>query len=522
MKPETVHHVAVSSRRPAHYRSDWNEQTMKTALESVLHCGMNISMAARTYNIPKSTLYDHKVGNVLPGTKSGHPTVLNKEEEEELVSSLIECAEIGFPRTRLDVIAMVEMVVVKKEDRELTNGWWQGFCKRHSFLSYKNPTTLSIARAHASSQATLQKYFQLLGETMIKYGLNNDPPLIFNMDESGFPLDPKPPKGVFVRGEKNPCSVTAGNKSQITVVGCVSASGQCLPPMIVWPRKKMKPELAFGEVPGTVYGLVQRGWMTQQLFKCWFERHFLRYAPAARPLLLLLDGHSSHYCPETLKLAQQEDVIMFALPPNTTHLTQPLDKGAFGPLKMKWHQVVHDFRVSHPGQVVTQYNFCRLFSKAWVEAMTPMNISSGFSTTGIYPFNPNALKLPCQPKTNTESMFVKDGVSFTPAKRKVFVNKEDMAEESFTSPDSPLVSFSDYHSSERQNTFPMMNIQNVPPREFKKKDSKRARDPSGTIINSAESIEKEVKRKRAKDAKTQKQSPADDDDFPKQGNLLLA
>ena len=307
MKPETVHHVAVSSRRPAHYRSDWNEQTMKTALESVLHCGMNISMAARTYNIPKSTLYDHEVGNVLPGTKSGHPTVLNKEEEEELVSFLIECAEIGFPRTRLDVIAMAEMVVAKKEDRQLTNGWWQGFCKRHSFLSYKNPTILSIARAHASSQATLQKYFQLLGETMIKYGLNNDPPLIFNMDESGFPLDPKPPKGVFFRGEKNPCSVTAGNKSQITVVGCVSASGQCLPP---------KPELAFGEVPGTVYGLVQRGWMTQQLFKCWFERHFLRYAPAARPLLLLLDGHSSHYCPETLKLAQQIQ------PTSHNHLTR--------------------------------------------------------------------------------------------------------------------------------------------------------------------------------------------------------
>ena len=31
-----------------------------------------------------------------------------------------------------------------------------------------------------------------------------------------------------------------------------------------------------------------------------------------------------------------------------------------------------------------------------------------------------------------------------------------------------------------------------------------------------------MKRKRAKDAKTQKQSPTDDDDFPKQGNLLLA
>ncbi len=92
----------------------------------------------------------------------------------------------------------------------------------------------------------------------------------------------------------------------------------------------MKPELAIGEVPGTVFGLAERGWMTQALFSRW---HFLRYAPAAR---LLLDGHSSHYCPETLKLAQKQGVIMLALPPNTKHLTQPLDKGVFGPLKQRW------------------------------------------------------------------------------------------------------------------------------------------------------------------------------------------
>ena len=137
--------------------------------------------------------------------------------------------------------------------------------------------------------------------------MKEDPALIFNMDESGFPLDLKPLKSVFVRGEKKNSAICAGNKSQITVVGCVSAAGQCLPPTIVWPRKTMTPELAIGEVPSTIYGLAQRGWMTQHLFERWFKRHFLRYAPAARPLLLLLDGHSSHYCPETLQLAKEED-----------------------------------------------------------------------------------------------------------------------------------------------------------------------------------------------------------------------
>ncbi len=470
---------------------------MKRALESVLYCGMTVSKAARTYGIPKSTLHDHSIGNVLPGVKSGHPTVLTGEEEEDLVSFLIECAQIGYPRARLEVIAMAEMVSRKERPQErLTGGWWQSFNKRHPILTLKTSTTLSTARARASSATNLKNYYELLEETLKKYCLKDDPPLIFNMDESGFPLDPKPLKGVFVKGEKNPCSVTAGDKTQITVVGCVSASGQCLPPMIIFPRKKMKPELGVGEVPGTIYGLVQKGWMTQELFMLWFDRHFLRYAPATRPILLLLDGHSSHYCPEALKLAQQEEVIMLALPPNTTHLTQPLDKGVFGPLKLRWRQVVHDFRVSHPGQVVTQYNFCSLLSKAWVEAMTPKNISSGFSTTGIYPFNPDALTLPCQINPQPDSPLAENIAPFTPAKCKFFGNADELVQS-----DSPVSSPPVYHPSDRQNTMQMLNIEAVPQRYFKKKSSNRARDPSGKVMTTDECVTAAMEKKMAKDAK---------------------
>ena len=114
---------------------------------------------------------------------------------------------------------------------------------------------------------------------------------------------------------KNPSQVSSGVKSQVTVVGCVSASGQGLPSMVIWDRKMLPPELAIGEVPGTIYGLSDKGWMDQELFDMWFHRHFLRYATPAHPLLLLMDGHSSHYCPGS---AAQERVILFSLPPNTT------------------------------------------------------------------------------------------------------------------------------------------------------------------------------------------------------------
>ena len=80
----------------------------------------------------------------------------------------------------------------------------------------------------------------------------------------------------------------------------------------------------------------KEGWIDRDLFHQWFAFHFLRYAPQERPLLLLLDGHSSHFCPETVHLADEHDIVVFILPPNSTHLLQPLDKGTFSPLKTYW------------------------------------------------------------------------------------------------------------------------------------------------------------------------------------------
>ena len=89
--------------------------------------------------------------------------------------------------------------------------------------------------------------------------------------------------------------------------------------------------------------------------------------------------------------------------------------GVFGPFKMHWKRVCHDFQVSHPGQVVNYYNFCSLFSKAWVESMTCINILAGFKTTGVYPVNRDAIQLPGEPKS-TEGMMAPQPM-FTPFKR---------------------------------------------------------------------------------------------------------
>ena len=83
--------------------------------------------------------------------------------------------------------------------------------------------------------------------------------------------------------------------------------------------------------------------MDEKLFELWFKHHFDIHVPSCRPILLMMDGHSTHFKPSVIRMATKEEVILFCLPPHSTHLTQPLDKGCFGPLKAAWKEVCHDY-----------------------------------------------------------------------------------------------------------------------------------------------------------------------------------
>ena len=112
-----------------------------------------------------------------------------------------------------------------------------------------------------------------------------------------------------------------------------------------------------GEVPGSIYGLSHNGWITREIFCQCFE-HFLLSIPSVRPVILMLDGHSSHYCPKTICMAAEQQIILCALPQHTTHKTQPLDRGCFAPLKVAWRDICHRFCTQNPGRTVSQCDFC--------------------------------------------------------------------------------------------------------------------------------------------------------------------
>ena len=145
----------------------------------------------------------------------------------------------------------------------------------------------------------------------------------------------------------------------------------------------------------------ENGWMDQELLFYWLKDLFLKRIPPEHPVMFIMDGHSSHYKPEALCGPAQEGVIVFCIPPNTTHATQPLDVSRFGVLKHHWSSVCHTYLTNNPGSVVTKLQFNSLFSQAWYKSIQPETIVSGFRKTGICTLNKSAVRI-AQPSSTSE------------------------------------------------------------------------------------------------------------------------
>ena len=363
---------------------------MVAALEAVRE-GMTVSTAARNFGIPRSTLHHRVSGRVVHGVKPGPKPYLNETEEKELGSYLKHCAKVGYGKTRRDAMGIVESATAERgllRSSHVSDGWWRRFKDRQGDLSLRQGDSTAHVRMDALNKETMDHYFSLLHETLTEHGLLNKPSQIYNVDESGVPLNPRPPKVITTKGRatKKVRYRTSGRKGQITIVGCANASGQAIPPMVIFDAARLNPAWTKDEVPGTKYGLSSNGWINTDLFEAWFVE-------SSCPLFLLLDGHSTHYQPQVIRLALEHDCIVLCLPSHTTHESQPLDVGVFAPLKVQWTQECHEFYQKHPGSIVTRFNFSRLFSQAWCKAVTTANIMGGFRRAGVYPFNPNAISI---------------------------------------------------------------------------------------------------------------------------------
>ncbi|XP_049879436.1 uncharacterized protein LOC126376220 [Pectinophora gossypiella] len=386
-------------------RGVWSEEEMKLAIQEVLDGKKGYKLASKIFNVPQTTL-ERKVNearknenSVLNVKVSLGPirTVFSEEEEILLVQYLKEMEGRLFGLTTCELQKLAYELAVRNNKQHKFNDikkkagkdWLRGFLNRHPDLSLRKPENTSAARAAGFNKVSVGQFFELLGRSLDEKCFTPD--RIYNCDETGVSIVPKSrSKVIAATGKKQVGALTSAERgTTITVEICFNAAGTYVPPMFIYPRKRMKPELLNGAPPNSWSECSDSGWMTAEIFLRWFHK-FVKFTNASKenPVMLILDGHASHT--QSLQLidkAREHGVTIQCFPPHTTHKLQPADVGFMRPLSIFYDQAITAWLRSNPGKVVTQFQVAELFGQAFIRAATMSTAINAFKACGISPYN---------------------------------------------------------------------------------------------------------------------------------------
>lgn len=378
-------------------RGKYGQAALTNALEAIQN-GCSLKKAERDFGVPRKTLRRHRDGKVNnPGKSSlgGSMTVLQAKFEGQLVSHIqtMESALFGLTTTDVRKLAyqLAERLGMKHRfntsDKMAGVDWLRGFLSRNPELSIRSPQATSITRAVGFNRPKVNQFFELFKDLLSK-GIF-DESKIWNMDETGLSTVQKPCKILATKGKRQVSRMTSAERGQLVTAVCASgASGQYIPPMLIFPRARMSDLLMNGAPVGSIGGCSSSGWTDSELFMTWLQ-HFVKWTSASETNqhILILDGHHSHKTLDAITYARDHGVHMITLPPHCTHKLQPLDRTFFKSFKANYNRSADSWMTTNPGRRITMYDIAGIFGSAYNITANVERAVKGFKSTGIWPVN---------------------------------------------------------------------------------------------------------------------------------------
>lgn len=176
---------------------------MLKAMDAVSKGQASTYQAAASHGVPLSTLKDRISGKVVHGKKP--QPYLTALEEKELTDYFLKAAQAGYGKIRQQVKMIVEKIAREKgtlKTDKISNGWWQRFSERNPGIRLRSRDSTGYERMDAVNKETIDSYFRLLKEIYDEFEFSKHPEQLFNMDETGMPLNPRPPKVVAPKVRK--------------------------------------------------------------------------------------------------------------------------------------------------------------------------------------------------------------------------------------------------------------------------------------------------------------------------------
>ena len=137
-----------------------------------------------------------------------------------------------------------------------------------------------------------------------------------------------------------------------------------------------------------LYAATQSGWFDKRTFSEWFFHCFLPERFAIKnnaPVVLIGDNLGSHFNIDVIRACSEHNIRFITMPPNSTHLCQPLDVAVFKTLKAQWRGILESWRRSTRIQgSIPKAQIPALIKRLCLE-LNSNHLISGFRGSGISP-----------------------------------------------------------------------------------------------------------------------------------------
>lgn len=307
--------------------------------ESMFQIDLTVRDLQEIFHLGETTVREILRKGYSQPNSGGHPMLVSENIENELVEIILAKEKAGEPIGPTEFLTFLQ----EKKGIHASKGWLHDFLERNS-------EKLQIANSYPEEASRLNVPREFLEQHIANTKnvvANCCSELLINLDEVGASeYEDQTKKTVIVSSKTDPNSVqhpVSRNLKHQTLLAAITASGNCLPPMLITSTdisQKMI-EKGYRQNQSILFRTRQPPYMTADLFKEYIQAIIIPYVKAVRmnppysgePAVLMMDGFPGHLRNDILQLLGQNGIKVFCFPAHTSNLFQELDLVLFGAMK---------------------------------------------------------------------------------------------------------------------------------------------------------------------------------------------
>ena len=259
---------------------------------NILQCGsvpVN-SLLLTTHSVTALTDIDHTLNLHASMQK------LSPAEEETLVKWITRLNRSGYPITPALTLKIANEIQNMRvtlsttppfQPTPISDRWLSRFYLRHPEIEGVYARQLENARYKAINLEGVERWFAAVQELFFEH--NYAPEDIYNMDESGFSVGASQTTRTLINiREKSSWKRIQGRQEWITAIECVRASGEALPPLVIFKAKHLNDKWVPRSIPSNWrWSTSNKGWTSNSHGYEWlitvFDPETRRKDPLFRP-----------------------------------------------------------------------------------------------------------------------------------------------------------------------------------------------------------------------------------------------